>query len=76
MTGDFVDIILLYVIWECRGNSGLVRILFFARDFYLSFANEKYLNRIPTRAVLFAIMSVIPCKWLLFEKFVVIHRLL
>ena len=71
-----MDVILLYVVWECRGNSGPVRIPFFARDFYLSFANENYLNRIPTRAILFAVMSVIPCKWLLFEKLVVIHLLL
>ena len=64
---------MLYVVWECRGNSGTVRILFFARVLYLFFANENYLNWLPTRAVLFAIMSVIPCKWLLFEKLVFIH---
>lgn len=71
-----MDVILLYVVWECRGSNGPVRILLFACDFYLSFANENYLNRIPTRAVLFAIMSVIPHKWLLFDKLVVIHLLL
>jgi hypothetical protein len=41
----------------------------------LSFANENYLNRIPTRALLFAVISVIPCKWI-FEKLLVIHLLL
>jgi len=71
-----MGVILLYAVWECRENSGLVHILFFVRDFYLSFANENYLNQIPTRNVLFAIMLAIPCTWLLFEKLTVIHLLL
>ena len=74
--GDFVDVMLLYVGWECRGNSGPVCIILFAHDFYLTFANEDYLNRIATRAVLFAILSVILSKWLLLEKLIVIHLLL
>ena len=46
--GGFVDVILLYVGWECRGNSGPVLIRFFlAHDFSLFFVNENYLNRIP-----------------------------